>query len=169
MEEIWGRGTRQRRALNMVWTAAGEYGFLPDFLAFHRDGSPDLYLNSVVGFAHRFYDQQLLHAYVCRLDESLLRELFSDILWLGIEHAVYDRELPQRPVMADLRREHARRFLLDQEDLPMQQLMPQRTSSSPCALRYSNAFMRARMFSVTSALLGSLPHGEPPPILEFPP
>lgn len=123
MEEIWGRGTRQRRALNMVWTAAGEYGFLPDFLAFHRDGSPDLYLNSVVGFAHGAYDQQLLHAYVCRLDESLLREMFSDILWLGIEHAVYERELPQRPVLADLRREHARRFLLDQEDLPMQQLM----------------------------------------------
>ena len=55
MEQVYERGGRQRRALNMVWTAAGEYGFMPDFLAFHRDGSPDLYLNSVIGFARRFY------------------------------------------------------------------------------------------------------------------
>ncbi len=117
------REVRQRRAMNIVWTAAGDYGFLPDFLAFHEDGTPDLYLNSIIGFAHRFYDAQKLAEYVGRLDQSLLYSVFEDILWLGMEQAIYKRELPQRPVLEELRREHARHFLSDSVDVSMQQLM----------------------------------------------
>ena len=123
MEQVYERGGRQRRALNMVWTAAGEYGFMPDFLAFHRDGSPDLYLNSVIGFARRFYEAPQLSAYIRTLDDSLLRDVFTDILWLGIEHAVYEREAPLRPVLVELREMHARQFLRDEIDTSMQQLM----------------------------------------------
>ena len=117
------REFRQRRAMNIVWTAAGEYGFSPAFLAFHEDGTPDLYLNSIIGFAHRFYDAEKLAAYVCQLDQSILASVFEDLLWLGLEQAIYKRELPNRPVLAELRREHARRFLLDSVDVSMQQLM----------------------------------------------
>ena len=120
------RESRQRRALNIVWTAAGEYGFQPDFLAFHRDGTPDIYLNSIVGFAHRYYDAEKLAAYVRTLDSSLLHETFADILWLGIEQAVFRRELPVRPVLAELRREHARQFLQDDIDVSLQSLMLRR-------------------------------------------
>ena len=35
------RDKARRRAENQVWTAAGAYGFLPSFLAFHHDGTPD--------------------------------------------------------------------------------------------------------------------------------
>ncbi len=31
----------EKRAKNMVWAAAGEYGFSPDFLAYDADGEPD--------------------------------------------------------------------------------------------------------------------------------
>lgn len=117
------REFRQRRAMNIVWTAAGEYGFSPAFLAFQEDGTPDLYLNSIIGFAHRFYDAEKLAAYVCQLDQSILSSVFEDILWLGLEQAIYKRELPNRPVLEELRREHARRFLLDSVDVSMQQLM----------------------------------------------
>lgn len=117
------RELRQRRAMNIVWTAAGAYGFQPAFLAFHEDGTPDLYLNSIIGFAHRFYDEEKLTAYVFRLDRSVLSRVFEDIFWLGLEQAIYKRELPNRPVLEDLRREHARRFLLDSVDVSMQQLM----------------------------------------------
>ncbi|SFT73039.1 hypothetical protein SAMN02910356_01838 [Selenomonas sp. GACV-9] len=118
-----GRESRERRALNIVWTAAGEYGFRPDFLAFQRDGTPDVYLNSIVGLAHRFYDAEKLAAYVRQLDRSLLHEIFEDILWLGIEQAVYQRELPVRPALAELRQQHARQFLRDDIDVSMQSLM----------------------------------------------
>ena len=85
-----GRNSRQRRALNTIWTAAGDYGFQPEFMAFHRDGSPDLYLNSIVGFVHRHYDAEKLSAYAHGFDDSLLRDLFTDILWLGLEQAAYE-------------------------------------------------------------------------------
>lgn len=123
MDTGFGRGSRERRALNIVWTAAGSYGFMPDFLAFHRDGSPDVYLNSIIGFAWRLYDADMIAAYVRELDRSLLRDTFTDILWLGIESAVYARMLPERPVLAELRAAHARQFLEDEIDLSMQQLM----------------------------------------------
>jgi hypothetical protein len=120
------RESRERRALNIVWTAAGAYGFMPDFLAFHRDGTPDIYLNSILGLAHRFYDVEKLAAYVRTLDSSLLHDTFTDILWLGIEQAVFRRELPDRPALAGLRREHARQYLQADIDASLQSLMLRR-------------------------------------------
>ena len=123
MKRGFGRGSNARRALNIVWTAAGSYSFMPAFLAFHRDGTPDIYLNSVIGLAHRFYDEKMLSEFIRELDKSLMREIFTDILWLGIEAAVYARELKNRPVLVELRQEHAKIFLQDEIDLSMQQLM----------------------------------------------
>ena len=122
-DESHDREARRRRALNIVWTAAGSYGFLPDFLAFHRDGSPDIYLNMIIGLAHRFYEPEKLADYVRSLEQSYFCELFTDVLWLGIEQAVYKQELPARPVLAELREKHARQFLQDEIDVSMQQLM----------------------------------------------
>ena len=117
------RYLRQKRALNMVWSAAGSYGFHPEFLAFHQDGEPDLYLNSIVGFVHRHYQAEKLSAYFGVLKKSLLGELFTELFWLGLEEAAYQRELPDRPVLEGLRRRHAEAFLAEDTDLAMQQLM----------------------------------------------
>lgn len=118
------RALRQKRALNIVWTAAGAYGFRPEFLAFYQDGEPDLYLNSIVGLVHRHYDAEKLAAYLRgTLDKSLLGELYTELFWLGLESAAYARELPARPVLEDLRRQHAERFLREDVDLSFQQLM----------------------------------------------
>lgn len=32
---------QQRRAVNLIWAAAGAYGFEPKFLAMKTDGTPD--------------------------------------------------------------------------------------------------------------------------------
>ena len=118
------RALRQKRALNIVWTAAGAYGFQPEFLAFYQDGEPDIYLNSIVGLVHRHYDAEKLTAYLRgTLDKSLLGELYTELFWLGLESAAYARELPARPVLAELRRQHAARFLREDVDLSFQQLM----------------------------------------------
>lgn len=118
------RAQRQKRALNIVWTAAGQYGFRPEFLAFHQNGEPDLYLNSIVGLVHRHYDSEKLTAYLREtLDKSLLGGLFTELFWLGLEEAAYLRELPARPVLRALRRQHAEQFLAEDTDLFFQQLM----------------------------------------------
>ena len=50
---------RQRRALNQVWAAAGEYAFEPLFLALDAQGSPDFYMNFVVGLVHKWYGEEM--------------------------------------------------------------------------------------------------------------
>ena len=119
------RTKARKRAENEVWTAAGQYGFLPGFLAFHRDGSPDAYLNAIVGFSYRFYDRGMLDDWLDSLQTSAFAETFTDVAWMGIEAAVYPPGLDAAPGLASLRREHARRFLADARsvDVSMQERM----------------------------------------------
>ena len=49
-----GTEDERKRAENLVWTAAGDYAFTPDFLSFTEDGSADLYMNLVIGLAHKW-------------------------------------------------------------------------------------------------------------------
>ena len=39
----------QRRAINLVWTASGDYRFEPQFLALKPNGDPDFYLICIIG------------------------------------------------------------------------------------------------------------------------
>ena len=121
------RDKARRRAENQVWTAAGAYGFLPSFLVFHHDGTPDAYLNAIVGFTHRFYEAEVLVAWLDGLRDSVFADTFTDLAWLGIEAAVYPQALAVAPALEALRREHAERFLADLRDvdLSMQQRMLQ--------------------------------------------
>lgn len=121
------RDKARRRAENQVWTAAGAYGFLPSFLVFHHDGTPDAYLNAIVGFTHRFYEAEVLVAWLDGLRDSVFADTFTDLAWLGIEAAVYPQALAAAPALEALRREHAERFLADfrDVDLSMQQRMLQ--------------------------------------------
>ena len=42
---------QQRRAINLVWTASGDYQFEPQFLALKSNGEPDFYMNCVIGLS----------------------------------------------------------------------------------------------------------------------
>jgi len=119
------REKARRRAENQVWTSAGAYGFAPSFLAFHHDGTPDGYLNAIVGFAHRFYDAEVLVAWLDGLRDSAFADTFTDLAWLGIESAVFPQALALAPALRYLRKEHARRYLADLRnvDVSMQQRM----------------------------------------------
>lgn len=114
---------RERRALNIVWTAAEQYGFRPDFLAFRKNGEPDIYLNAIVGFVHKRYDAKKISDYLSELQCSWLDEMFSDLFWLALENAAFLREQKFRPSLVFLRLEHARDYLDDEFDKSMQSLM----------------------------------------------
>ena len=113
----------EKRALNIVWGAAGEYGFQPEFLAYGRDGQPDIYLNTIVGIASRDFDRAKLKHIFDRLEQTALGSMYTDIFWLALEGALFKRELPNRPVLEELRRVHAERFLAPDADRSMQQRM----------------------------------------------
>ncbi len=112
-----------RRALNIVWTAAETYHFQPDFLAFSVHHTPELYLNMIIGLVYKHYDFTLLSSFFNKLQNSVLKDTFTDIFWLGLENAVFQRELPNRPILQELRQKHAQSFFSKNTDLSFQQLM----------------------------------------------
>ena len=111
------REVSRRRARNQVWTAAEAYGFSPGFLAFFRDGTPDAYLNAIVGFVHRFYDAEKLLAWLDELHDSVFSDTLTDVAWLGIETAVLPRAQEVAPALGEMQRVHARQFLLELKDV----------------------------------------------------
>ena len=101
-----GTEDERKRAENLVWTAAGDYAFTPDFLSFTEDGSADLYMNLVIGLAHKWLGRPT-EALLEEVSRSRRAAILSDTLWLGIESYVYARELPSRPALETLRAQHA--------------------------------------------------------------
>ncbi len=115
----------RRRALNMIWTAAGEYGFDPVFIAFTQDGQPDFYMNSIIGYVRKWYDHQIMKELFDAVENSLLKETFDGVLWIGLENCAFEREVRQRPVLSELRTACARTFFDQQISRSRQQWMAQ--------------------------------------------
>lgn len=116
----------RKRAENLVWTAAGDYAFTPDFLSFTEDGHADLYMNLVIGLAHKWLGNPT-EALLEEVAESRRAAILSDTLWLGIESYVYARELPSRPALAALRTQHAEAYFVRLQNLNRQQWMAENT------------------------------------------
>ena len=117
-----GTEDERKRAENLVWTAAGDYAFTPDFLSFTEDGSADLYMNLVIGLTHKWLGRPT-EALLEEVSRSRRAAILSDTLWLGIESYVYARELPSRPALAALRRQHAEAYFVRLQNLNRQQWM----------------------------------------------
>ena len=113
----------QRRALNLIWAAAGQYDLDPPFMAFDPDGQPDFYFNCVVGLAAKWLDMARLEAFFAGYAGSPRREMFDELVWLGLENCVYEKELPVRPVLAALRQQYAEAFFARQQKMSRQQWM----------------------------------------------
>ncbi len=113
----------QRRAANQVWNAANAYDFEPIFLAQHTDGSPALYMNCVVGLVHKYYGDSVVRSLFDTWSGDIHQAMLDDLTWLYLEHIVYTKELPQRPILADLRLAYAKDFFGQEYKLSRQEWM----------------------------------------------
>ncbi|MGI6211826.1 MAG: hypothetical protein ACOYJJ_04555 [Anaerovoracaceae bacterium] len=100
----------ERRALNVIWNAAQDYSCEPLFLSIREDGSPDYYFNMVIGLAEKWLDRGRLRELFSSYEDSVRRETFDGILWLGLENWLFETEVRERPVLRSLRREEAAGF-----------------------------------------------------------
>ncbi len=111
--------SEKRRARNLIWNAAADYSFEPDFKAYDEDGRADLYWNSIIGAVRKNYGAETIEGLFEALHGCAREQLFEQLLWLGLENAVYQREAPHRPALPSLRRSYARRAVaLDQNAAP---------------------------------------------------
>ena len=102
---------QSRRAYNQIWNGAGRYDLHPEEAAFDDQGDAELYINTIMGLAYGLYDfsrfQPMLHSFQLQQKGGL----YTDVFWLGMEHAVFARAGKARPALAGLRREYAQRTL----------------------------------------------------------
>ena len=111
-----------RRALNIIWNAAGRYDFTPCFTAFHPNGQPDDYFNIIIGLTEKWLGLSGVTAFFSLFEGHARAEEFDEILWLGLENYVFERELPDRPVLKELRKKRGEEFFLVQQTLSEQQM-----------------------------------------------
>ena len=111
-----------RRARNYIWNAAGRYDFEPPYLAFYPTGAIDMYFNMVIGLAAKWFDMDRLVAFFDSYKSSRSADEYDEFLWLGIENCVYAKELPERPILGQLRIDHANEFFRTQYSLSRQQV-----------------------------------------------
>ena len=102
---------QKRRAENIIWNAAQNHGFSPDFKAYDADARADLYWNTIIGAVRRHYDYPKIEAVFRSFLSEEDSDVYEGLLWLGLENAVYERERAERPVLETLRRDYAARYL----------------------------------------------------------
>lgn len=101
----------QKRAKNIIWTVAEDYSLDPTFLSADEKSRADFYLNLIVGLAYKWIDREKLKTLFLLSEGTALRELYDGILWMALEHYLYEKELPYRPVLQELRLEYANRLV----------------------------------------------------------
>ena len=106
----------------MIWNAAQNHTFTPDFKAYDQNACADLYWNTVIGAVRRHYDYPKIEAVFRSFQEDEDSDVYEGLLWLGLENAVFEKEKEERPVLTSLREEYARRYvsnLRTTHDLPL--------------------------------------------------
>lgn len=78
----------------------------PEFMAFDRYGRADLYLNSIIGYVHRWYDGGKVSEMFGAFQGTALQDIYDTIFWLGLECGAYEKEREGRPGVEELRREY---------------------------------------------------------------
>ena len=111
-----------RRARNIIWNAAGRYDFDPPFMAFFANGHPDQYFNMIAGLVEKWLDMPKLWDFFRTYENDRRADEFDDYLWLGLENCVYEKELPERPIMESLRRERGELFFVEIQQMSRQQM-----------------------------------------------
>lgn len=97
-----------RRADNQVWNGARNYDLRPDFHAFDGDGDAELYFNTIIGLAARYYDFSRFKPLLNTFQSQAQCETYTEMFWLALEGLAYRRGRDERPALDELRREYAR-------------------------------------------------------------
>ena len=87
------------------------------------DGQPDLYMNCVIGLVHKWFGEDLSKKLFASWAGDAHQAMYDDLAWLALENAVYEKELPERPALAELRQAHAAAFFASEYQLSRQEWM----------------------------------------------
>ena len=81
--------TQQRKAKNIIWTAAENYQVTPHFMSFDHQGQANFFLNLVIGLVYKWLDWEKLEAFFGCFEGTALESTYDGLLWLALEQVVY--------------------------------------------------------------------------------
>ena len=113
---------QKRRAENLIWNCAGSYNFKPDFKAYDKNGQADRYWNCIIGSVRRQFEYPKLETILLSFQQYEECDVYEGLFWLGLENAVFPRELTARPVFAKLRISYASRYVQEHKGRPLNDL-----------------------------------------------
>ena len=102
---------QKKRAYNLIWNAAADYTFAPDFKFYTEEGNADIYWNSILGLARKHYDYEQLKNLFRSLETEEEAGEYESLLWLGLENALVAKEQETRPALPELQKQYAQRYL----------------------------------------------------------
>ena len=94
---------QKKRAVNIIWNAAQNYDFNPDFKAYDKEGQAELYWNIIIGAVRRHYDYPQIEKVFLSFQQYEDADTYEGLLWLGLENCVYGREVIDRPALGGQR------------------------------------------------------------------
>ena len=115
--------SEKRRARNLIWNAAGDYSFEPDFKAYDEGGRADLYWNSIISAARKNFGEEVLSPLLGSFAGCVDQALYEELAWIAIENTVFPRESASRPALPALRKSYARRVVALSANGPTDRLM----------------------------------------------
>ena len=80
-------------------------------------------MNCVIGLVRKWLGDEMPRRLFALWADDTRRSAFDDLAWLALENAVYEKELPVRPVLTELRRAHAAEFFASEYQLSRQEWM----------------------------------------------
>jgi hypothetical protein len=111
-----------KRALNIVWNAAGRYDFEPPFLAFYSNGKPDHYFNMIIGLTIKWFESSKIEAFFNNYSFLKRAPELDSYMWLAIENCIYEKEKNERLILPRLRQDRAEEFFETVRNYSRQQM-----------------------------------------------
>ena len=97
------KSNEKQRALNIIWNASKNYGLKALLTAYDECGKADLYWNYIIGSVYKYFDYNLLREFFDNLKYDRDCILYQQIMMLGLEGCIYEKEKKDRPALAGLR------------------------------------------------------------------
>ena len=136
----------QNRIYNLQRAGAEDYDFTPEIIGSNIDSNPDFYINLIIGISYKYLSKEAIGDLFATWEWHLKRDKYDMGFLFLLEDFAYKKEIKSRPVLENLRKSYAQKFLSDAYDLQRRNL----------ALK-ENFIYRMHMIRTTS-ILGQKKH-----------
>ncbi|WP_296115018.1 VWA domain-containing protein [uncultured Anaerococcus sp.] len=112
----------ENRIANIQWAGASAYDWDQFLVGGNIDDNPDFYINLIIGLSIKYLGHEEIKNLFDKWTYNLRRDRYDMALLFILEDFAYKKEIGNRPVLEDLRKAYAQKFLSDKFDLQRRNL-----------------------------------------------